>query len=381
MSLQRLTKFRRDLHKIPETGLILPKTQAYVIQALQALPCTLYSPTTYSVCAYFDAGNETTLAYRSDMDALPVQEKTSHDFCSLHEGAMHACGHDGHMAMLLEFAYEVAEYYKELPHNILLIFQPGEETPGGAQPICETGILDTYHVTHIYGSHVWPMLPAGVIGTRKGEFMARASEIDITIYGKSVHTAKYKEGIDALEAGTDLLTQLYQMEKNEIEPDVYRLLRFGHFESGTTRNVVSSHTKLGGTLRAFQDDVYWYMRKRVMEIVADIEQTYHVTTDVRIADGYPAVINDAALYDHVKQFITDIQIQDQTYPEMIAEDFAFYQQYVPGLFFFIGTGTKIPLHANTFDFDEAALMSGVNLYKHLSRLPYYHKYYKNQASI
>lgn len=366
--LEKLKTYRRDLHQIPELELDLPMTQQYIKNVLEPLPCTLSSPIPCSVLAFFDAGKETTVAFRSDMDALPVQEATTREFKSRNEGRMHACGHDGHMAMLLTFAHELADYYKELPHNVLLIFQPGEETPGGAEPLCKTGFLEQYHVKRIFGFHLWPMLPKGIVATRKNEFMARASEVNIDIEGKSAHAAKYKEGIDALEVAMRYVLSLYDMEQMEIAPDVYRLLRFGKFESGTVRNVVSNHTRLEGSLRAFQEDTFEYMKRRLYEIAETYEQKYQVHFQFDINTGYPAVINDEALVDLVLKEVGEEEILQLEQPEMISEDFAFYQKKVPGVFFFLGTGTGIALHAHDFDFDEEVLIKGVETYKKLSRM-------------
>lgn len=366
--LDRLRTYRRKLHQIPELELDLPMTQAYIKSILEPLPCTISSPIPNSVVAYFDAGKENTVAMRSDMDALPVKEANETDYISQHPGVMHACGHDGHMAMLLVFAEELASYYKELPHNVLLIFQPGEETPGGAEPLCNTGFLEQYHVKRIFGFHLWPMLAQGVIATRKNEFMARAAEVNIDIEGKSAHAAKYKEGIDALEVAMRYVLDLYTMEEKEIVAGVYRLLRFGKFQSGTVRNVVSNHTRLEGSLRAFQDDTFNYMKDRLYEIAKEYEDKYQVRFTFDINTGYPAVINDESLCDQVLKELGTENIVLLEKPEMISEDFAFYQRRVPGVFFFLGTGTGIALHANTFDFDEEVLVKGVETYKKLSRL-------------
>lgn len=363
--LERITKYRRELHRIPELELTLPKTQAYIKAVLSELPCTLEEPIPYSVAAFFDAGAKDTIAFRSDMDALPVIEASGRDFASLHEGCMHACGHDGHMAMLLEFAQQLSHYYKELPHNVLLIFQPGEETPGGAKPICDSGILQNYHVKRIFGFHLWPMLPKGVIATRKKEFMARSTEVNITIIGKSAHAAKYKEGIDALEIAARYLLDLYQMEQQEVSKDVYRLLRFGRLESGTVRNVVANKARLEGTFRSFQDDIHDFMKQRMLELTKPYEDM-GASFDFYFNSGYPAVMNEETLVDQVIKAIPDIQLLPN--PEMISEDFSQYQRVVPGVFFFLGTGTGIALHANNFDFDEEVLVQGVKAYQALSRM-------------
>lgn len=361
-------KFRRDLHKIPELGMTLPKTYNYIKSVLEELPCKLFSPIPYSLCAYFDAGKSETAAFRSDMDALPVTEASGRDFASEHKGCMHACGHDGHMAMLLAFALRLSKIYKTLPNNVLLIFQPGEENPGGAAPLCGTGFLQQYHVKRIFGCHLWPMLSAGVVATRKNEMMARSSEINIEITGKSAHAAKYREGIDALEHGAALLCDLYRMEKEEIGEDIYRLLRFGKMTAGTIRNVVASRARLEGTMRAFQDDVYNFMKRRISEICKSYEKRFGVETAVDINAGYPAVMNDEKLFDEVMAFLgEDIPVILDT-PEMITEDFSYYQKYVPGLFFFLGTGTGIPLHAENFDFDETILEKGISLYEILCKM-------------
>ena len=157
---------RRALHQIPELELTLPKTMTYLRSALSGLRCRLFSPIANSLCAYFDFGKAETLAFRADCDALPVFEKSGVDFASTHAGCMHACGHDGHMAMALELARRIHEK-ADLPHNILILFQPGEETPGGAKPLCDTGVLEEYRVKALFGLHLWPGLEKGVIFTGK----------------------------------------------------------------------------------------------------------------------------------------------------------------------------------------------------------------------
>ena len=186
---ERIQRIRRELHQIPELELSLPMTKAYLISQLQDLPCQLDFPLESGITAFFDNGREETIAFRSDMDALPITERSNAPYRSRHEGNMHACGHDGHMAMLLGLAFRLASADQRLPHNVLLIFQPGEENPGGARLLCEAGILERYHVKRIYGMHLWPQLPAGVIGTRREEMMARSSEVNIDITGKSAHAA------------------------------------------------------------------------------------------------------------------------------------------------------------------------------------------------
>ena len=362
--LETIKKYRRDLHQIPELELDLPKTTAYILNVLKNFDCIVETPIQSTILAFFDNHKEKTLAFRSDMDALPVLEKTNLAFQSKHIGKMHACGHDGHMAMLLGFAKELNTYYKELNKNILLIFQPGEEAPGGAHLICEKGVLQKYNVQYIFGTHLWPALNKGVIATRKNEFMARASEINIDIYGKESHAAKYKEGIDALEISAQILLEMYKME-NQIPRQYYRLLRFGKMESGTIRNVVSAHTRLEGTMRAFQDEIFEHMKNEIFSLCKEKEKKYKCKINIDINTGYPAVMNDEILVDKILSKISNIQLLKN--PEMIAEDFAYYQKEVPGVFFFLGTQTPYALHNAKFNFDEEVLLNGIELYKNISK--------------
>lgn len=357
--IEQVTKYRRDLHRIPELELELPLTCKYITRELKKLDCTLEHPIEYAVTAFFDAGKEKTIVFRSDMDALPVTEATSCEFRSRHIGCMHACGHDGHMAMLLGFAQCLNTFYKELDHNVLLIFQPGEESPGGAHLICRTGIMEKYNAVCVFGTHLWPMIPEGVVATRKNEMMARSSEVNVKIEGKSSHIAKYKEGVDAMEVAARYLLKCYEIEKM-YHPDVYRLLRFGKCECGTVRNVVASQARLEGTLRAFQDEIYWDLRKNMHHIASYLERKYEARIELEFSLGYPAVMNDPQLTNQVLAIDPDIMVLPE--PEMISEDFAFYQQEVPGVFFFLGTGTRIPLHNAHFDFDEHILLKGIELY-------------------
>lgn len=173
------------------------------------------------------------------MDALPVTERTGLPFASAHPGRMHACGHDGHMAMVLGLARRLAAGEVRPQRNVLLIFEPAEETTGGAAPICATGLLERYHVTRVFGMHLWPELPAGVIASRAGAMMSRSCELTVEITGRSVHLARFAEGCDALDAAARLLTRLYALAEGKP-----CLLRFGKMESGSARNAVSDHTHL-----------------------------------------------------------------------------------------------------------------------------------------
>ena len=352
---------RHALHRIPELELDLPETQRYLKEALSPLSCRVFSPVGSALCAFFDFGAEEAIAFRADMDALPITEKTGAPYASTHPGIMHACGHDGHMAILLELARRL-DGKKNLKHNVLLVFQPGEESPGGAKAICDTGVLEDYKVKAIFGLHLWPGLEAGKVFSRRNELMARASEVTLDIYGKSAHIAKAAEGIDSLMAGAEFYTRAMEMER-QIPAHIFRLLKFGKFHSGTVRNALSAHTHLEGSLRAFQDEIFETMADHLRKIAADVEHKYGCTVNLHLADGYPAVLNPDSVYDAVRRILP---VEELAEPCMTAEDFSWYQKTVSGMFFFLGLGDTPALHADTFDFDETILLKGADFFEKLA---------------
>lgn len=352
---------RRALHQIPELELNLPKTMAYLAQALSGLKCRIFSPMESSLCALFDFGADHAIAFRADCDALPIEERSGVSFASTHPGRMHACGHDGHMAMLLELARRLNKM-DALPHNVLLVFQPGEESPGGAKNLCETGIFTKYNVRAIFGAHLWPGLPAGKVFSRKGELMARSSEVNVDIFGKSAHIGKASEGIDALAAMVDFYRQVTSMEA-ALPPEIYRLLKFGKMTAGTVRNALSAHARLEGSLRAFQDAVFESLRLGILSAGKDMEQKYGCRVEITMSSGYPAILNPDDLYDRVQKAAPFSALAE---PSMTSEDFSWYQKHLPGMFFFIGIGDTPALHNDCFDFDDARLTAGADFFERLA---------------
>ncbi len=354
---------RRALHRIPELELQLPRTMEYLQGALEALDCRLFSPTAGSLCAFLDFGAESAIAFRADCDALPICEQSGASYASAHPGVMHACGHDGHMAILLELARRLSGK-KSGKQNVLLIFQPGEETPGGAQPICQSGLLEEYKVTAVFGLHLWPGLEKGKVFSRENELMSRASEVTVDIYGKSAHIAKAEQGVDATAAAVAFYTNAYEMEKC-YPADAFRLLKFGKFCSGTARNALSAHCHIEGSLRAFQDAAFEELRRGLTIIAKNVENTYGCKVDIHFSEGYPAVMNDPALYRELKK---QVQWEAVDVPSMTAEDFGWYQRYVPGVFFFLGLGDVPALHSDNFDFDDTVLQTGADLFESIAEV-------------
>lgn len=354
-----LKKYRRALHEAAETGYDLPKTKKIVTDALKNLSCELSFPWESAVAAYFDFGFESTTALRADMDALPVCEKTGLDFCSENKNTMHACGHDGHMAMLLGAAVSISSGNIKPKSNILLIFQPAEETTGGAKPILDSGLFERYNVTRVFGIHLIPDLPKNTLYTRSGAMMAKSCEITVDIKGVGAHIAKYNEGADALFAASDFLNTLY-CETEKMTDIEYKLLRFGKAESGSVRNAVSAHTRLEGSLRCFDDGDFEKLRETAIKTAQNTDKRHGTKTTVSLNEGYPPLINDIELVCRLKEILP---LQELSQPRMITDDFSWYQKKVPGVYIFLGTGTGIPLHSPEFDFDERILETGVSVYK------------------
>ena len=352
---------RQALHQIPELELSLPKTMEYLYNALSGLKCRVFSPMESALCAYFDFGHHSAIAFRADCDALPIEENTGLPFASCHPGRMHACGHDGHMAILLELARRL-DKKASLSKNVLLVFQPGEESPGGAKLLCADGLFAAFSVEAIFGLHLWPGLEKGLIFSREQELMSRSCEVNVDFFGRSAHIAKAAEGIDALAACTDFYRRAVAMEQ-ALPPDIFRLLKFGRMEAGTVRNAIAAEAHLEGSLRAFQDEVFEGLRECLYKIGAEVGRKTGCTVEISMSEGYPAVMNPPELYRRVK---TMADFRELAEPSMTSEDFSWYQKHIPGIFFFLGLGDTPALHANNFQFDEAMLEKGADFFEKLA---------------
>ena len=358
----QVIQYRRDLHRIPEIGRDLPRTLAYLRSVLDPLNCTLSSPIPGSLCAFFDFGRERAIAFRGDCDALPVTEKTGAPFASIHPGRMHACGHDAHMAMVLDLAVWL-DRQTDLPHNVLLVFQPAEETVGGARDLCRSGVFEEHRVDCIFGMHLWPEVPSGIIASRAEELMIHSCEVNVDIVGKPIHIVRSQYGIDALSAAVEFYRRAAELEAS-VPDDLGHLLKFGKLESGTARNVVSGHAHLLGSMRAFRDEVYQALLDGMAEIGRQLEKETGCSVTVKTSDGYPTVYNPPDLFQDVVNSGVSFQVLQE--PVMIAEDFSWYQRHLPGMFFFLGTGPSPALHADDFHFDEIILQTGADFWKALA---------------
>ena len=375
--LERLRTWRRDLHRIPELDFELPETLAYVRGVLGGLSCEVVEPCKSCVCAWFDLGRGRATALRSDMDALPVAERTGAPYASGHPGRMHACGHDGHMAMALAAATWVDDVLagrvpglaaEDLPRDVLVVFQPAEETTGGARLVCESGVFESCRADRIFGLHLWPDLPAGELASRPGALLARSSEVTAEYAGRPSHIARWQEGRDALAAAARFVPSAEAMcgrlQREEGEPC---LLRFGRLESGTVRNAIAGSARAEGSLRVFSDAMFDRAREAVTALAKNAARTEGCEVELTFSEGYPPVTNDPALWAAAESALPGpARVPD---PLLIAEDFSFYQRHLPGVFLLLGTGTGTPLHSDTFDFDERVLLAGADAYRRLLTMP------------
>lgn len=368
--VEELRQMRRDLHKIPELGLKEYKTSAYIREKLEGFGITELETwlETGVVAVIRGKGKKEAVAFRADMDALPVTEQTGCDFTSEHVGCMHACGHDGHVTVLLGFAKYLQEHKDELENDVVLIFQPAEEGPGGAQLLVDAGLFEKHPVRCIIGCHIFPQVPQGKVACRKGAMMARNGEVDVHIYGESAHGAQPQLGHDAVLAAGAVITGLHTILSRNVSPLDSGVLTFGAIHGGEACNIIAKEVKLEGTMRAFSDEAYETMTKRVQEVASGIAAGYGCKGEAVFRHMYRVVDNDPKLVELLQEVAGDAY--EETPPYMLAEDFSLYLQKVPGMFFFLGSGNEEKgyihsLHSAQFQFDEEILALGVETYAKL----------------
>lgn len=368
--VEELRQMRRDLHKIPELGLKEYKTSAYIREKLEGFGITELETwlETGVVAVIRGKGKGQAVAFRADMDALPVTEQTGCDFTSEHVGCMHACGHDGHVTVLLGFAKYLQEHKDELENDVTLIFQPAEEGPGGAQLLVDAGLFEKHPVRCIIGCHIFPQVPQGKVACRKGAMMARNGEVDVHIYGESAHGAQPQLGHDAVLAAGAVITGLHTILSRNVSPLDSGVLTFGAIHGGEACNIIAKEVKLEGTMRAFSDEAYETMTKRVQEVASGIAAGYGCKGEAVFRHMYRVVDNDPKLVELLQEVAGDAY--EETPPYMLAEDFSLYLQKVPGMFFFLGSGNAEKgythsLHSAQFQFDEEILALGVETYAKL----------------
>lgn len=367
---------RKHLHQIPELANEEFKTQAFIMEELTKMGISYEVHDTAVIgilkanAAYAEIDGATApfaIAFRSDMDALPVREQSGNAFPSTQEGRMHACGHDGHMSMLLGTARLLSTGDLKRHCDFVFVFQPAEESVGGALPLIKTGFIERLGVKEIFGIHLHPNVPEGRLATASGPFMARGTDFNITVRGVSAHAAMPHLGIDALLAAAHFITNVQQIVSRNTDPTDTAVFTVGSLKAGERRNIIAKEAYMEGIFRTFSEEQGYYVERRMREIASAIETAHGVTFEFWVDHKYPAVINDARL---AEEFFALNKNADRIKPQMISEDFSFYQREIPGLFFYVGTrneerGFVHPLHSAQFDFVPDALIGGPRAYLNL----------------
>ena len=367
--MDELKKWRRDLHQIPELGLKEYQTAQYLRHELEKMGYQWESVVETGTYVYIDYGCPSTIAFRSDIDALPIEEHNQVDFVSRHPGYMHACGHDGHISALLGLAKRLKESTYAFRYNILLLFQPAEESPGAAKLVVESGIFEKYHVKAIFGMHLMPQIPEGYIACKSGPLMAMCGEMDVTIQGRGAHAGLPQDGVDSIMIAHHAYMQYQTMISRHISPFAPVVFNIGQIQGGTARNSIATQTQMHGTLRCYDEALFHQITNEIQAIHDGLMKTYDCQIEWSCPPMYPPVINHPELYLQWKELAAQTRFIELQEPLMLAEDFAFYQKALPGIFFFLGTGCdeyQSGLHTETFNFHEEVLQVAVDLYEQIA---------------
>ncbi|MEI8201622.1 MAG: M20 family metallopeptidase [Bacteroidota bacterium] len=361
---------RRQLHSIPELAFKEYQTSALIAKKLSEWQIPFHqgiAKTGIVAMINPDKADIKTIALRSDMDALPLNENNDIDYKSTHQGVMHACGHDVHMASLLGVAYILKKLEPNLKGAVKLIFQPSEEKyPGGASVMIKEGVLENPKPAHIFGQHVLPTLEAGKIGLKPGKYMASTDEVFITVNGKGGHAATPELIIDPIVIAAHIIVALQQVVSRLANPGIPTVLSFGRINANGRTNIIPDTVLFEGTFRTYSEEWRAKAHQKIALISEKIAESMGGTAEVFIDKGYPYLVNDIELTRNVKSHaieylgadnVVDLEIR------MTAEDFAYYSQILPGCFYRLGSAIKdkpiTNLHSSTFDVDESCLETGM----------------------
>jgi len=363
-------RLRRELHKRAELSGKEYKTAEFVEEYLHALGLTTKRSYNTGVVSFLDAKKDKTVLLRADMDALPVTETHNTDYKSKTEGVMHACGHDAHMAVLLCTAKVLVENLNKLNVNVLFVFQPAEETEGGAKQMIDEGILDGHNVVEAAGLHVMTDVAVGRIMIKAGPLMASPDDFAIKIIGQGGHGSMPEKCKDPIPVAAGVVDKLNAITKTTIVEGEKQVVQVCMFNAGTSYNVIPDFVEIKGTTRCFVDSVRYEIPKRMEEIVKAACEKSGLKYKFSFNYQYPPLINDTFVADKMQQAVTaymgDIVVNWKE-PSMGGEDFAYFAQKIPSNFFYLGTGNEDkgitkPIHNSEFEIDEDALIVGVGAY-------------------
>tara|TARA_B100001093_G_scaffold463995_1_gene480512 strand:+ start:783 stop:1949 length:1167 start_codon:yes stop_codon:yes gene_type:complete len=363
---------RRHFHRYPELSFKEFNTAETISQHLNNLGISHKKGVGKTgIVGEINFGPGPTIALRADMDALPIQEVNNLDYKSLNDGVMHACGHDGHMAILLGAANALSKNSKLKKGTVRFIFQPAEEGLGGAKYMIEDGCLDK--VDEIYGLHLWNYQLYGEVGIKDGPVMASADLFDIEVSGKGGHGATPQGTIDAIVVASNLVTMLQTIVSRNTNPLESTVLSIGKIKGGHNFNIISDKVHMSGTTRAYTEENRTMIKQRMKEVIEGVSKSFGADIKLNYKDGYPPTVNHSSQVEKVLEAASSVVASGAKNPylSMGGEDFSYYLQNKPGCFFFVGSAPNeneilsTPHHCSHFNIDERALLIGASVYLNL----------------
>ena len=363
---------RRHFHRYPELSFKEFNTAETISQHLNNLGISHKKGVGKTgIVGEINFGPGPTIALRADMDALPIQEENNLDYKSLNDGVMHACGHDGHMAILLGAANALSKNSKLKKGTVRFIFQPAEEGLGGAKYMIEDGCLDK--VDEIYGLHLWNYQLYGEVGIKDGPVMASADLFDIEVSGKGGHGATPQGTIDAIVVASNLVTMLQTIVSRNTNPLESTVLSIGKIKGGHNFNIISDKVHMSGTTRAYTEENRKMIKQRMKEVIEGVSKSFGADIKLNYKDGYPPTVNHSSQVEKVLEAARSVVASGAKNPylSMGGEDFSYYLQNKPGCFFFVGSAPNeneilsTPHHCSHFNIDERALLIGASVYVNL----------------
>ncbi len=371
--MPELIAIRRHLHQHPELSMQEQATSAFIQKKLTeyGIPFTA-GIAVHGIVGLIEGRNPETrvIALRADMDALPIVEKNTVDYCSQTPGVMHACGHDVHMTSLLGASKILNELKNEFEGTVRLIFQPSEERfPGGASMMIKEGVLENPVPQQMFGQHVLPALEAGKVGMKPGKYMASTDEVYLTVRGKGGHGGTPELNVDPVLISAHILVALQQVVSRNLPPQLPAVLSFGRFIAEGRTNIIPNEVKLDGTLRTFDEKWRSEAHRKIEKIATSIAEGMGGECIVFIDKGYPFLVNDDKVTADARQYAIEYLGEENVVDldmRMTAEDFAYYSQLVPSCFYRLGIrnesrGIIHNLHTDRFDVDESSLEIGAGL--------------------
>jgi hippurate hydrolase len=367
-----IAAWRQDLHAHPELRYDVHRTAAFVAEKLKSFGCDDVVPgigQTGVVGVIRGRAGDKVVGLRADMDALPLEEETGLPYKSQNPGKMHACGHDGHTAMLLGAAKYLAET-RNFSGTAVVIFQPAEEGGAGALAMIKDGLISRFGIQEVFGMHNYPGLPVGQFAIRDGAMMASADHLTIDLEGKGGHAARPHLSIDTLLVGAQIVNQLQSIVARNVDPLEAAVVSICMFQAGHTDNVIPQHAQLRGTARALTDEVRKTLLQRIEEVVAGTARMYGAKAKLTCTNGYPVLVNNTRQTDFAASVAREIaghdKVETEVAPVMGAEDFAFMLGERPGAFIFVGNGDSAGLHHPAYNFNDEAIPIGTSYWVRLA---------------